>query len=294
MKITSTIKGIPLGLALIVGLTACKKSSDLILSPDQLAVGSYLIKDSKGNDTLFLNSPTTPVVFSVHVYGETVDKVTVFVSTNNSIDKATWKKIKEFPMDATQKVTLSVTPADIAAALGTPIPNGGAYILYNEVTTKSGATYSLANMNTDFEAAPDYNMGMRWNVFAPCSWDNSVFVGDVVILADNGWADYSAGEVVPDALQPGPGANQIQIRIYPSPAYGSNPQWVTVDIDPATLSASISEQFIGNYGSVDATMKTTSPGGQVNPCTGTIDIRNIIIGYGSSDYGPYTLVFKKL
>lgn len=293
MKITSVIKGISLGLVLIMGLAACKKSTDLILSPDQLAVGSYLVKDSQGNDTLFLNNPTTPVVFSVHSYGETVDKVTVFVSTNNSIDKTTWKKVKEFPMDATQKATLSVTPADIAAALGSPIPNGGAFTLYNEVTTHSGATYSLANMNTDFEAAPDYHMGMRWNVFAPCVWDNSTFTGDVVILEDNGWQDYSSGEVVQDALQPGPGANQIQIRIYPSPAYGSNPQWVIVDVDPATLSASISEQYIGDYGSVQATMKTTSPGGQVNPCTGTIDIRNIIIGYGGTPYGPYKLVFKK-
>ena len=146
MKITSAIKRISVGIALVEGLAACKKSTDLILSPDQLAVGSYLIEDSQGNDTLFLNSQSTPVVFSVHAYGEQVDKVTVYVSTNNSIDKTTWKKVKEFPVDATQKVTLSVTPAQIAAALGTPIPNGAAYTLYNEATTKSGATYSLANM----------------------------------------------------------------------------------------------------------------------------------------------------
>ena len=89
MKITSAIKRISVGIALVAGLAACKKSTDLILSPDQLAVGSYLIEDSQGNDTLFLNSQSTPVVFSVHAYGEQVDKVTVYVSTNNSIDKTT-------------------------------------------------------------------------------------------------------------------------------------------------------------------------------------------------------------
>jgi len=289
MKMISAMKGISFGLALIISFSACKKSTDHILSPDQLAVGSYLIKDSKGNDTLFLNSPSRPVVFSVHAYGEQVDKVTVYVSTNNSIDKTTWKKVKEFPVDATQAVTLSVTPAQIAAALGSPIPNGGAYTLFNEVTTKSGATYSLANMNTDFEASPDYHMGMRWDVFAPCTWDNSPFTGQFTVLADT-WQDYNLGEKV--NVRPGPGPNQIQISVYPSDAYGFNRQWVTVDVNPITLATNIAEQFIGTYyPSDDATMYSST--GQVNPCQKTIDITGITFNFSGTKYPGYHLTLKQ-
>ncbi|TMI90169.1 MAG: hypothetical protein E6H06_17595 [Bacteroidetes bacterium] len=289
MKITSAIKRISVGIALVAGLAACKKSTDLILSPDQLAVGSYLIEDSQGNDTLFLNSQSTPVVFSVHAYGEQVDKVTVYVSTNNSIDKTTWKKVKEFPVDATQKVTLSVTPAQIAAALGTPIPNGAAYTLYNEATTKSGATYSLANMNTDFEAAPDYHMGMRWNVFAPCLWDNSPFTGQFTVITDT-WQDYSPGEKVD--VRPGPGANQIQISVYPSDAYGFNRQWVTIDVNPVTLATNITEQFVGTYyPSDDATMYSST--GTVNPCQKTIDIPGITFNFSGTKYSGYHLTLRQ-
>lgn len=290
MKITSSIKGISLGLALIMGLAACKKSTDLILSPDQLAVGSYLIKDSQGNDTLFLNSPTTPVVFAAHAYGESVNKVIVYVSTNNSIDKTTWKKVKEFPMDASQKVTLSVTPADIASALGSPIPNGAEYTLYNEVTTQGGATYSLANMNTDFEASPDYHMGMRWTVKAPCIWDQSVFTGKFTVITDT-WDDYNPGEKVD--VQPGPGPNQIQIFVYPSDAFGFNRQWVTVDVNPVTLATNIPEQFVGTYyPSDDATMYSST--GTVNPCQKTIDITNITFNFSGTKYSGYHLTLKQL
>lgn len=291
MKLTYAIKGICLGLVLISGLAACKKSTDLILSPDQLAVGSYLIKDSQGNDTLFLNSQSTPVTFSVHAYGETVDKVTVWVSTNNSIDKTTWKKVKDFPVDATQAATLSVTPTEIAAALGSPIPNGGAYTLFNEATTKSGATYSLANMNTDFEASPDYHMGMRWNVFAPCLWDNSPFTGQFTVISDLPWHDYDPGEKVD--VQPGPGVNQIQMKVYPSPAYGFNQQWVTIDVDPVTLSTTIVEQFVGTYfPNDDATMYSST--GKVNPCQLTIDITNITFNFSGTKYSGNNLSLKKL
>lgn len=293
MRITTITKGITIALFLLVGMLACKKSSDLILSPDQLdSHAAYLVLDSKGNDTLFLNNPSKPVTLNVHVYGQKSVLVTVYVSTNNSIDSTTWRKLGEFPVDANGKASLSTTPAQIAAALGRPIPNGAEYTLYNKVTTDGGRTFSLANTNTDFEASAAYNMALRWKVFAPCSWDNTPFSGDAIILEDKGWQDYSTGEVVPNALQPGPGPNQIQIRIYPSPAYGTNPQWVIVDVDPNTLKASIIEQPIGNYGSVLATMKTSAPGGKVNPCTGIVDLRNVMIGYGSGSYGPYTLIFK--
>jgi hypothetical protein len=289
MKITTPIKGISLGFALLIGLVACKKSSDLILSPDQLAVGSYLIFDSKGNDTLFTSSQSTPVVLTVHGYGEVIDKVTVYVSTNNSIDKTTWKKVKEFPVDATQKVTLSVTPAQIVTALGTPLPNGGTIVLYNEVTTKGGATYSLANMNTDFEAAPDYHMGMRWSTIVPCTWDNSQFTGQFTVTLDT-WQDFAIGDKVD--VRPGPGSNQIQIKAYPSPAYGFNPQWVTITVNTSTFAINIPEQFVGTYFPTDdATMYSSS--GTANPCDKIIDIKSITFNFSGSLYPGYHLTVRK-
>ena len=177
---------------------------------------------------------------------------------------------------------MSVTPAQIAAALGAPIPNGAEYTLFNEATTKSGATYSLANMNTDFEASPDYHMGMRWAVKAPCTWEQSVYNGQFTVITDT-WADYNPGEKVD--VRPGPGPNQIQISVYPSDAYGFNRQWETVDVNPITLATNIAEQFIGTYyPSDDATMYSST--GQVNPCQKTFN-------FSCTKYSGYHLTLKQ-
>ena len=291
MKITTAAKGFYIALVLLLGLAACKKKSDLILSSSQLTIGSYLILDSKGNDTLFLNNQSKAVSISVHYKGEKSTLVTVYVSTNNSIDTTTWRKLGEFPLDASGKATLSTTPAQIAAALGRPIPNGAEYTLYNKVTTQSGRTYSLANTNTDFEASPDYHMALRWTVKAPCSWDQSPFNGQFTVITDT-WQDFNPGEKID--VRPGPGPNQIQIKAYPAPAYGYNQQWVTIDVDPVTLATTVSEQLVGFYfPAVNTTMRSPAGGGSVNPCNKKIDINNITFNYGGSQYGLYHLVVQQ-
>jgi hypothetical protein len=283
-----TIKTMLIITVFLAGIAACKKSSDLILSPGQLSSdATYLVLDSKGNDTLFLNNPSTPVSISVHAKGATINNIAVYVSSNNSIDKTTWHKIADFPVGTDQTATLSVTPDQIATALGSAIPNGGAYTLYNEVTTTSGATYSLANTNSTFESAPDYHMAMRWDVAAPCSFDQSAFDGQFTIITDT-WADYDPGEKVD--VQPGPGPNQIQISVYPSDAYGTNRQWVTVDVDPATNAATVAEQYTGDYDGVGPTTMKASVG-QVNSCSKTIELDDVTFDQFG---GTYKLVIKKL
>jgi hypothetical protein len=157
------------------------------------------------------------------------------------------------------------------------------------VTTKGGATYSLANMNTDFEAAPDYHMAMRWSTIVPCTWSNSPFTGQFTVTLDT-WQDFAIGDKVD--VRPGPGANQIQIKAYPAPAYGYNPQWVTIDVNPVTFAINISEQFVGTYNpSDDATMYSSS--GTANPCDKIIDIKSITFNFSCSLYPGYHLTVRK-
>jgi hypothetical protein len=290
MRLYHTAKGALIALAFLVGLSACKKDSDLILSPDQLELGSYLRLVSMGNTTLNLTNQSTAVSMVVSGYGEPIDKVGVYVSTNNTTNRSTWRLVKEFPVDASQQATLSVTTAEIQSALGTPLPNGYETTLYNEVTTTSGKTYSLANTNSEFESSPDYFMGMRWAVKAPCDFDQSVFDGEFTIIVDT-WEDYDPGTKVDVA--PGPGPNQITIWVYPAAAWGGNDQQgVVIDVNPVDNSINIPEQYVGKYGSTVTTMKSST--GSVNSCSKSIVITGITFNYGGSIYPGYSLTLRQL
>jgi hypothetical protein len=295
MKISNAAKGIYMALAFLVTLAACKKDTDLILTPEGLEVAAYLRLDSTINRTLDLSQTSKPVSIVVSGYGEPITKVTVYVSPTNSPNKATWRRIKEYTVDASQKATLSVTPAEIATALGlSSLPNGAQYVLYNEITTASGKTISIANMSSSFEPEPAYNMAMRWTVTAPCKYDQTVFTGDFTVITDT-WQDFNPGEKV--KVEPGPGANQITITAFPSPAYGTNRKGYVLDVNPSTSAVTGRSQVIGDYfpfspGGApfpDVTMTVTA--GNVNSCNRTIDLTGVKF---SIDGGTYRLTLRRL
>jgi len=291
MKIKNAAKGIYMAVALLVALAACKKDTDLILSPDQLEVAAYLRLDSTINTRIDLSQTSKPLSIVVSGYGEAIDKVTVYVSPTNSPNKATWKRIKEFTMDANQKATLSVTPAEIATALALQrLPNGAQYVLYNELTTKSGKVISIANTSSDFEPHPAYRMALRWTVTAPCQYDQTVFTGDFTVITDT-WQDFNPGERV--SVEPGPGANQITITAYPSPAYGTNRKGYVLDVNAAANTVTGKTQVIGDYGGAPPSPNTTMTvtAGTVNSCTRTIDLTGVKF---SIDAGTYRLTLRKL
>jgi hypothetical protein len=279
--------------AFLIGLAACKKESDLILSPDQLQVGSYLKLESEIN--LKLNPATTaPVSIMVSSVGEAVEKITIYLSPSNSTNKATWKKVKEVPMGTDQKATLSVTADEIRTALGGPIPNGATVRLFNEITTKTGKIYNINNVNTDTEGSPDLKLSFRWDATTPCEFDRSVFTGEFTVVTDT-WNDYSPGAKV--MVEPGPGANQVTIYAYPSSDYGFDRRGVVIDVNsgvqPNTIN--IPEQRVGTYNDTPpavTTMKSST--GTLNSCTKTIDIMGITFNYGGTNLSGYRLTLRKI
>lgn len=280
---------------------SCKKTTtDQVMSSDQLGIGSYLWLDSAGSLNLNYAAISTSVSnIYVHGVGEPISKIISYVSnSNNSINKSTWKKIKETtPTD--NKATISVSGTELAAALGvTPsaLSPGVQYTIFNEVVTTSGKVYNINNTNSEFESAPDYHVAFRFTISIVCPFVSGTMTGTYKVIADPNWQDWSPGDLV--QVTEGPGANQVNIsKVYPNPAYGSvGPTPLVVDVDPATGAASIktgsATNYWGNYGSY-VTYAGSGSSGFVFSCTGRISLKIHIIATVYGDQGYSTLILQK-
>lgn len=284
----------------LLAFIACKKETDQVLSPDQLATGSYLSIDKANNTEFnFAQINTSAVSWDTHIVGEAADKVISYVSSSkNSADKSTWKKVKETTVGSDGKVTISVTGAQVATALGvspTSLSPGAQYVIYNEIVTKSGKVYNYNNTNSEFESSAAFNMGMRMFSTITCPFDPTGFAGDFVVVSDNDWQDFATGDVlkVTNAT-----ANSITLLEYPAPAFGTNRKEVVIKIDPTSGRATIDEQSVGDYysGSSLVPAKVKSTAGKVSyvfACTGDIILYQDVI-YGTATYGQNLLKLKKM
>lgn len=279
--------GISFLLLLLIGVS-CKKK-DHVSEFENLQIGSYLTLTKTNNLTIkFDDLANSKVSIEVGSKGSPVESVNIYVVEGASLDKTKWKLVKNVPF--TEGVTLEVTPAQLATALGAPLKAGGIYTMYNEVVTKDGRKFSSANMDTDFEGQAGYKMGMTWTASTTCPFDQSVFNGDFAVTKDT-WADYDIGETV--KVEPGPGANQITIYAYPSPAYGNNRKGVVIDVDPATSAINIPTQIVGDYFPADKDI-TMEGVGSVNSCQKLITITGIKFGQGGSVFSTgHSLTLKQ-
>lgn len=284
----------------VLAFFACKKETDQVLSPDQLATGSYLSIDKANNTEFnFAQISTSAVSWDTHIVGEAAEKVVSYVSNNkNSADRSTWKKIKETTV-TDGKATISITGGQLATALGvspTDLSPGAQYVIYNEVVTKSGKVYNYENTNSEFESSAAFNMGMRMFSTITCPFDPTGFAGDFVVVSDNDWQDFAAGEVLKVT---GATANSITLLEYPAPAYGTNRKEVTVKINPTNGRATIDEQSVGDYFGTGGTLvpaKVKSTAAKVSyvfSCTGDIILYQDVI-YGGATYGQNLLRLKKM
>jgi len=273
---------------------ACKKKTDQILSPSQLAIGDYITVD-KANNTEFnyANISTSAVSWNVRTVGENSAKIISFASTNNTTNKATWKKIKETTL-TDNKATISVTGGELASALGiqaTSLKPGNTYIIFNQVVTASGKTYDIVNTNAEFESAAAFNMGFRLNAIITCPFNPVGFAGDFAVVSDDQWQDFSAGDVLQVTAATD---STITLLEYPSPAYGTNRQPIIVKINKTNGRATIEKQYVGDYGSTKASVQTTAGvTSYVFSCSGDIILYQDIF-YGSSVYGKLLLRLKKI
>lgn len=280
----------------VAGLFACKKQTDQVLSADQLATGSYLSIDKANNTEFnFAQISTSAVSWDAHIVGEAADKVISYVSNNkNSADKNTWKKIKETTVGSDGKVTISVTGGQVASALGisaTSLSPGSQYVVYNEIVTRGGKVYNYNNTNSEFESSAAFKMGMRLFSTITCPFDPTNFTGDFVVVSDNDWQDFNAGEVLKVTAAT---ANSITLEEYPAPAYGTDRHAVIIKINPANGRATIDKQYVGLYGSVQAQVQSNSTkASYVFSCTGDIILYQDVI-YGTTTYGQMLLKLKKI
>lgn len=280
--------------ALALLLQSCEKK-EVLGNFDSLGVGSYLTLEKANKVTLdYSQINNESVSITVKEFGSAIDKVIVYVTAGGAtLNKANWKKIKEYTYTSGTPLDLVVRATEIATALGTTpsaLNPGTAYTLYNQVITKDGKTYDAVNTVGALASNPNYRASTTWSANVVCPFVAAGFPGNFVVREDE-WADWGPGDVVTVTSAT---ANSIALRAYPNPAYGSFIADMTVNIAPATGIATVTNQTYGNYGpNVAATTVGTS--NFVFACTGTIDLRlnHHVPGAPTSSYGTYWIRLTK-
>ncbi len=177
-------------LALVFTMNSCQKG-EVVQDVNSLGTGSYVTLTAAGNLNVDATNLATKVSIEVASYGSEQEKIVMYVTKGNtSLNRATWKKIKEVPNNG-GSYKLEVSGTEIATALGeTPAP-GFQYTIYNQIVTKDGRTFDVANTGADFAGLPAYNMAMTWKATCVCPFIASAGTGTYVITADT-W-DGAAG-----------------------------------------------------------------------------------------------------
>jgi hypothetical protein len=250
---------------------SCKKQ-DIKGDSSVLGTGAYLrLQQTIRNTIDYAARTTSSASIKVGGIGAAIDNVNIYVVAGSDLDKNNWKKVKNVPF--TEGVTLEVKATEMAAALGISVDNlvpGSSYTFYNEAITKDGRAFSLANTTTDFESQAPYQMALQWQVFVVCPFDATASAGTYHVIDDSNWNDFVPGD--PITVTAGPGANQISMIAYPSPAFGSNRKPTVIDVDPATGTATIKSQVFGDY--PGAPNSIIQGAGFVFSCTGVISLSN--------------------
>lgn len=275
-------------------LQSCQKK-EVLGNFDSLGVGSYLTLEKANKVTLdYSQINNESVSITVKEFGSAVEKVIVYVTAGGAtLNKANWKKIKEYTYTSGAPLDLVIRATEIATALGTTpaaLNPGTAYTMYNQVITKEGKTYDAVNTVGALASNPNYRASTTWSANVVCPFVAAGFPGNFVVREDE-WQDWGPGDVVTVTSAT---ANSIALRAYPNPAYGSFIADITVNIAAATGIATVTNQTYGNYGpNVAATTVGTS--NFVFACTGTIDLRlnHHVPGAASSSYGTYWIRLTK-
>lgn len=275
-------------------LQSCQKK-EVLGNFDSLGVGSYLTLEKANKVTLdYSQINNESVSITVKEFGSAVEKVIVYVTAGGAtLNKANWKKIKEYTYTSGAPLDIVIRATEIATALGTTpsaLNPGTAYTLYNEVITKEGKTYNAVNTVGALASNPNYRASTTWSANVVCPFVPAGFPGNFRVREDE-WQDWGVGDVVSVTSA---GTDSIALRAYPNPAYGTFIRDITVKIAPATGIATVTNQRYGNYG-VDVSATTDGTSNFVFACTGTIDLRlnHHVPGAAGSSYGRYWIRLTK-
>jgi len=282
--------------AIFLAVYSCKKG-EVVQDVKSLGTGTYLKLVTQGNTIIdYANLNTTTVSQTVSKYGDDVDKIKVYVTKGNvTLNKTSWKLIKEIPYSGDTKIDVKAT--EIATALGilpTDLETGATYTLYNQAITPDGRIFDLTNINGGFAGNPNYSMAFSWQAVVVCPFVSGGFAGNFRVEVDE-WSDYAVGTILPAVVAAT--ANSITIEVYPNtgpPINGTNRKQIVVNINPATGAATVASQVYGDYPGFDTNLKVKTVGTNnwVFSCVGTITLR--LNHTGASNWGDYTLRLKKL
>ena len=297
-------------LAMLITISSCKKTGSSVnplSNYKNLAVGAYLTLDSTLNvnfNSTALATSTVGIEATQFPDGQAIQSIELFVSTSTSIDTTQWNKIKVIPYTG-PKTKITATGQEMATALHKTLDYfqpGTNYTFFTRVITKSGQTFDSSNTGNDagtgFLTGPTYKAAFTFTAYIVCPFIGPVG-GSYTVKRDD-WVDWSPGAVV--QVTDG-GANQINLsQVYPgAPDGGVSTGKLIVNIDPATGTAYVPTEDIGNYGGSE--FQVTGYGGAVDPklgtqcgyvfsCTGYIGVTLDFATTSGTDYGPFTLILQ--
>jgi len=286
MNMRKLITSAALLLALAFTMNSCQKG-DIAQDVNSLGIGSYVKLTAAGNLNVDATNLSGKVSIEVSQYGSEQEKIIMYVSKGNtSLNRSTWKKLKEVPI-ASGSYKLEVTGQEIATALAlTPAP-GDQYTIYNQIVTKDGRTFDVVNTFADFAGLPAYNMALTWKATVVCPFVPAAATGTYVITADN-W-DGAAGETS-DVTATASSATLTYAFPYAAPP-GVNPLVLTVN--PATGGVTVAKQTYGSYGTGFENF-TAAGSGFFFSCTGQITLSLTHLSGTGTNYGTYPLRMSKL
>lgn len=278
--------------AIAVVFNACRKDDNPnIPDLERFDWMPLIVKDQTANlnipgqdPTAFVGKFTIDKYFAADVNPSKVD-VVVIKNGNKSIVKMIKADVTNFP------AAVEVTGTQLATLFSAPIILGDNFTVGVDITTPSGKKFEAFPLVGNAYAsgvAAQPGASTTINYLSACTFDKNSFNGTYNVVTDD-WADFGVGD--PIAVSPGPGANQVSITAFPSPAYGTNRKAFLIDVNPTTYAVNIPEQVIGDYNgaSPGATIRGT---GTVNPCGDRIRL-TVTFKIDGADYSGYVFEIEK-
>lgn len=300
-------------LAMLITVSSCKKTgadANVFSSVTNFGTGAYLTLDSTINvnfNSTALATSQIGIEVSQAPAGSAIQSIVLFASTSSGYDTTQWSKIKTIPYTG-PKTKITTTGQELANAFKIPLDSlnhpGSHFSFFTRVITKTGQYYDASNTGNDagtgLVTGSTYNSAFAFTAFITCPFVGTV--GGTYKVVEDTWVDWSQNALV--NVTDGPGANQVNLsQVYPGPPDGGvSTNKFIVNVDPATGTAYVPTEDIGNYGSLpdftvtgvggatDAKLGTQC--GYVFACTGYIGITVDFKTTTGSDYGPQTLILQ--
>ena len=270
-----------------IAMSSCQKG-EVAQDVNSLSIGSYVTLVTAGNNIVdATNLSGRKVALSVKEYGSAQDKLIVYVTkAPQTNDRTKWKKVKEYT-NSGGTYNLEVSGQEIATALGVTPGPGETYVLYNQVVTKDGRSFDVANTLPDLATVAQYNLKLTWNAVVVCPFVPAQATGKYTVTKDT-W-DGSVGEQV-NVLGEAGKATLTYMFVYAEPP-GVAP--VVVTVNPTTGAATVARQTYGSYGAGYENFRCEGTGGFFFSCKGDFSINLTHTLPNGANYGTYPYAIKK-